>query len=309
VNKGKLLGIEIGGTKLQIVGGDEAGTVVSAHRFSVDKAEGAAGIRKKIEETIKRHYTGSVTAVGVGFGGPVNAATGQIATSFHIDGWSAFALAKWLEPLAEAPVFVDNDANVAALGEATCGAGRGYTSVLYVTLGSGVGGGLVINRKIYHGAVPGEVEIGHIRMDRAGTTLQSLCSGWAVDQKIRDAIAGEPEGVLATLAGDRRAGEAALLGDALAARDAKAGEIFEQTTDDLAFGLSHAVHLLHPEMLILGGGLSLLGEVLRESVARKLPGYLMRAFAPGPPVKLAQLGEQAVPVGSLVLAHQKIQKQ
>jgi glucokinase len=309
LSKGNLLGIEIGGTKLQIVGGDEAGNVVSAHRFSVDKAEGAAGIRKRIEETIKRHYTGLVTAVGVGFGGPVNAATGQIATSFHIDGWSAFALAGWLEPLVEAPVFVDNDANVAALGEATCGAGRGYTSVLYITLGSGVGGGLVVNRQIYHGAVPGEVEIGHIRMDRSGTTLQSLCSGWAVDQKIRDAIAGEPDGVLATLAGDRRAGEAAILGDALAARDAKAGEIFEQTTDDLAFGLSHAIHLLHPEVLILGGGLSLLGEVLRGRVAHKLPGYLMRAFAPGPPVKLAQLGEQAVPVGSLVLARQKIKKQ
>jgi glucokinase len=180
---------------------------------------------------------------------------------------------------------------------------------LYITLGSGVGGGLVVNRQIYHGAVPGEVEIGHIRMDRSGTTLQSLCSGWAVDQKIRDAIAGEPDGVLATLAGDRRAGEAAILGDALAARDAKAGEIFEQTTDDLAFGLSHAIHLLHPEVLILGGGLSLLGEVLRGRVAHKLPGYLMRAFAPGPPVKLAQLGEQAVPVGSLVLARQKIKKQ
>jgi glucokinase len=84
-----------------------------------------------------------------------------------------------LESIASVPVFIDNDANVAALGEATHGAGKEHEVVLYITLGSGVGGGLVIHQKIYHGAIPGELEIGHIQMDRAGTTLQSRCSGWA----------------------------------------------------------------------------------------------------------------------------------
>jgi glucokinase len=304
--KDSILGIEIGGTKLQIVCGDSEGNIHSVHRFHVNKKDGAAGIRKTIEETIEEHYAGKLAAVGIGFGGPVNRFTGQIATSFHIEGWAQFPIVEWLQAIAGAPIFIDNDAN-AALGEATNGAGKSYHSVLYVTLGSGVGGGLVIDKKIYHGALPGEVEIGHIRMDKSGTILEDCCSGWSVDKKIRKALAEDPTGTLATLVGDKTSGEAVILKEAMAAKDKAALHIFDETTDDLAFGLSHAVHLLHPEVIILGGGLSLLGEELRHAIAQKLPRYLMKAFAPGPHVTLAALKEKAVPVGTLVLASQHIQ--
>jgi glucokinase len=245
-------------------------------------------------------------AVGIGFGGPVNRLTGEIATSFHIKGWTGFPIAEWLQPIAEAPVFIDNDANVAALGEATHGAGKAFGHVLYITLGSGVGGGFVINRRIFHGALPGEVEIGHLRINRSGLILEDCCSGWAVDKKIREAVAVEPDGALAKLVGHRTSSEAIVLKEALLAGVPEAVAILENATGDLAFGLSHAVHLLHPEVIILGGGLSLLGEDLRRLVEEKLPGYLMSAFAPGPFVKLAELKEDAVPVGSLVLARQSL---
>jgi glucokinase len=301
-----LLGIEIGGTKLQIVTGNGDDQLLSTHRFAVKKEEGAAGIRKIIEETVKEYYNNKITAVGIGFGGPVNRITGQIATSFHIEGWSGFSMVDWLQDIVQAPVFIDNDANVAALGEATYGAGKDYNNVLYITVGSGVGGGLVINQQIYHGAIPGEIEIGHIQMDRSGATLQSCCSGWAVDEKIRNAIVADPGGLLAKLIGNNVFSEASFLNQALEANDKIAKQIFEETTDDLAFGLSHAIHLLHPEIIIIGGGLSLLGEIFRLSVELKLPRYLMKAFAPGPVVRLAQLKEMAVPIGSLILAAQNI---
>ncbi|MEJ7913772.1 MAG: ROK family protein [Chitinophagaceae bacterium] len=305
--KEKFLGIEIGGTKLQIVCGYADGTLLSTHRFAVNREEGAIGIRNKIETVLAEFTSDQITAVGVGFGGPVNRLTGRIETSFHIEGWSGFAIKDWLASLINVPVFIDNDANVAALGEATHGAGNGFQNVLYVTLGSGVGSGLVLNGKIYHGALPGELEIGHLQMDRSGTTLQDLCSGWAVDEKIRVAIAGDPEGVLAKLAGGKKNSEAILLPEALQAADPIACRIFEQTTDDLAFGFSHAIHLLHPHVLVLGGGLSSWGEALLQSIAQKLPRYVMKAFTQGPPIKLTALKETAVPIGCLVLSAQTIQ--
>jgi glucokinase len=300
----QFIGIEIGGTKLQIVNGYANGNVISTHRFDVNKEEGAIGIRNNIEKTLHEYNAANIAAIGVGFGGPVDRFTGRIETSFHIEGWSGFAISAWLESVASVPVFIDNDANVAALGEATHGAGKEHEVVLYITLGSGVGGGLVIHQKIYHGAIPGELEIGHIQMDRAGTTLQSRCSGWAVDEKIRAAISNNPKGVLATLASGKIGAEAVFLMDALKANDKIAWEIFEETTDDFAFGLSHAIHLLHPDVVVLGGGLSFLGELLETTVKTKLSKYLMKAFAPGPLIKLAQLAEKAVPIGCLVLCGQ-----
>jgi glucokinase len=171
-----------------------------------------------------------------------------------------------------------------------------------VTLGSGVGGGLVVDGKIYHGAPPGESEIGHLRLDRAGTLLESRCSGWAVDAKIRAAVAQNPKSALARCVGSATAHEARFLSAALSQNDPFAAAILEETAQDLAFGLSHVVHLFHPETIVLGGGLSLAGEPLRAAVERLAPQYLMQAFAPFPRIALARLAEDAVPVGALCLA-------
>ncbi len=297
------VGIEIGGTKLQIVLGDALGFIRGRFRFSVDRAEGAPGIRRLIESTLRQQQAQEeIQAVGVGYGGPVNWRTGQICCSHHVAGWSDFPLGQWLGEITGRPVAVDNDANVAALGEAQLGAGRGQNPVLYVTLGSGVGGGLVVDGRIYHGATPGEVEIGHIRLDRAGATVESRCAGWAVDRKIRKFITHEPRSLLGRLVGETAGGEARHLGEALAQGDPAARQILRETAEDLAFGLAHAVHLFHPAVFVLGGGLSLLGEPLRGAVAHALPPFVMDAFQPVPAVTLATLREDAVPAGALLLA-------
>jgi len=176
--------------------------------------------------------------------------------------------------------------------------------VFYVTLGSGVGAGLVVDGQLYHGAKPGEAELGHLRLDREGTTLESRCSGWAVDARIRELAAQQPAATLARLAAGRTGGEAKHLKAALAENDLGAQRILRETASDLAFGLSHAVHLFHPAVIILGGGLALVGERLRDAVARALPPLLMEVFRPGPELVLAALGEDAVPVGALELARE-----
>lgn len=295
-------GIEIGGTKLQVVVGQPDGTILQRWRYEVDRSAGGEGIRASIQTALaglRGQYT--IQGVGVGYGGPIDWRTGVVCCSHHVEGWSDFPLGAWLGGLTGCPVWVDNDANVAALGEAHRGAGAGKNPVFYVTLGSGVGGGLVAGGCIYHGAVPGEAEIGHVRLDRAGAIVESRCSGWAVDRRVREAVAREPQGLLAKLASGATGGEARFLGPALAGQDATARRLLDEVAEDLAFGLSHVAHLMHPQVIVLGGGLSLLGEPLQARVAAALPQFLMQAFTPGPEVVLASLREDAVPVGALRL--------
>src|SRR5882724_2166477 len=131
------IGIEIGGTKLQLVEGDTAGNILNRRKFAVERANGAAGIRRQIEQGLNElTWVDKPKGLGVGFGGPVDWKTGRTCRSHQIEGWSGFDLGRWLEQLADAPVFIDNDGNVAALGEARSGAGVGLNPVFYVTLGS-----------------------------------------------------------------------------------------------------------------------------------------------------------------------------
>lgn len=298
-----VIGIEIGGTKLQLVFGDESGTIIQRLKLAVDPTRGADGIKGQIQQALPKLMSADrVAAVGVGFGGPVDWKTGRICRSHQIEGWSEFDLGGWLRQLSGTPVRVDNDANVAALGEARRGAGQGGNPVFYVTLGSGVGGGLVVDGNIYHGATPGEAEIGHVRLDRQGTIVESRCSGWAVDTRIRDLKQSDPKSLLCQMPDFGKGGEAKYLTTALNQGDAAAQLLLREIAEDLAFGLSHVVHLFHPQVIVLGGGLSGVGEPLRAAVEQTLPRFIMEAFTPGPRIALASLGEDAVPVGALLLA-------
>ena len=296
------IGIEIGGTKLQLVAGDNAGVIHHRLRLSVAPGKGAEGIRHQIKESLPKLMGQSqIAGIGVGFGGPVDWKAGKICRSHQIEGWSEFDLAGWLQQHAAVPVRVDNDANVAALGEARRGAGQKFNPVFYVTLGSGVGGGLIVDGAIYHGASPGEAEIGHVRLDRQGTIVESRCSGWAIDRRIRDLKTSAPDSVLCTMPGFGKGGEASHLTAALKQSDSAAQKILHELAEDLAFGLSHVVHLFHPQVIVLGGGLSGLAEPFRRGVEQVLPKFIMEAFHPGPAIALAALGEDAVPVGALLL--------
>ena len=295
------LAIEIGGTKLQVCAGTADGAIVARVRFAVDRAGGGEGIRAQIIGALPELIAKwGPRAIGVGYGGPVDWKTGRIKCSHHIAGWDNFPLGDWLREGTSLPVFVENDANVAALGEAVHGAGRDANPVLWVNSGSGVGGGLVVDGHIYHGAVPGEIEIGHVRLERDGTIVEDRCSGWAVDRAVRDAVKEDPQSVLAQLAAKSEPG-ARILAPAIAAGCPLADRILTGAMDELAFALSHAVQLLNPEMIVLGGGLGLIGEPLRARLAAALPRWVMDAFAPGPRIELAALGEDAVPVGALAL--------
>ena len=299
-----LLAIEIGGSKLQVIAGDETGRILDRRRFAVERARGGEGIRAQIAEALPDLIARwQPRAIGVGYGGPVDWKTGRIAKSHHIEGWNDFPLGEWLASISRLPAFVENDANVAALGEALYGAGVGFSPVLWVNIGSGIGGGLVIDGRLYHGAVPGEIEIGHLRLDREGTIVEDRCSGWNIDRRILQEIVAMPDTPLAKIVTANEPGcEARHLSAALAQGDPLAQTILDDVMENLAFALSHVVQLLHPEVIVVGGGFSLIGEPVRAALEKALPKFIMDAFLPGPKILLAALREDAVPVGALALA-------
>jgi glucokinase len=298
----KFLGIEIGGTKIQVLLTDKDIKIIKRYNFFVGWEKEATIIRDKIRESVNeilgKH---KITAAGVGFGGPVDFRTGMIITSHQVSGWTGFNLKKWLKEFMNIPVIIDNDANTAALGETFLGAGKNCSRVFYLTLGSGVGGGLVFDGEIYHGYKPVEAEIGHVRLNKEGKTVEDNCSGWAVDKKIRNYIKSKPDSIIAGIVGNIKSGESKYLVQAIEMGDEGVNRILQETADDLAFGLSHAVHLIHPGVIILGGGLSLIGEPLRKAVEKNLRGYLMDAITL-PQISTAELKEDAVCIGAALMA-------
>lgn len=312
------LGIEIGGTKLQLVSGNEIGQITTRRRFQIQPSLGAQEILKQIEtclfslEVEDGLGPANWLGVGVAYGGPVDLESGRIVKSHQVPGWDGFPLKKWLEERVQAPVHIDNDAGVAALAEARLGSGVGAESMFYVTLGSGVGGGMIHHGQIYHGASPGEAEIGHLRLDRQGTILESVCSGWAMDRRVREWWSevethdspdrNDPLLEILKKRRSERGGEAGLLGQALEQGSQAAGRMLDEHAASLALGLSHVTHLFHPNRIVLGGGLSLIGEPLRQRVESALEPWIMEVFRPRPEIRLANLGEDVATTGALLLA-------
>jgi glucokinase len=289
------LGLEIGGTKLQIGRGDASGQLMWLERRTVDAAEGASGIQRQILEMVAAcRASGQIgpgpIRWGVGFGGPVDLADGSIRKSHQIEGWSGFPLGNWLKLETNAEkVTVRNDADTAALAESIAGAGRGFDPMVYVTVGSGIGGGLVLGGRIYRGSGRGAMEIGHLRVanpDNQGKLieLELIASGWSIQR--RAGCSSVPEVLQAAKAGQPRA-----------------MEVLRSAAESLGTGLSHVVQLVAPQLIILGGGVNLLpeewwGDWVRASLESKTMGV----FAGMTQVVQAELGENVVVVGGVLLA-------
>jgi glucokinase len=316
-----VLGIEIGGTKLQLGLGRGDGTIVALERREIVPADGAEGVRALIFEAYGPLLAkaglgrGPVPAVGIGFGGPVDAERGVVITSHQIDGWDDFQLADWARnALGAGKAVVQNDADTAGLAEARFGAGVGVSPVLYVTVGSGIGGGLILNGKIYRGAGAGAIEIGHLwvidrhNSDLGEVTLENAASGWAIARSARayaerlrrDGVDWE---VLRRVGGDASAITARELAEAAREGDRDASLLLDKAVHAMALGLAQAVTLLAPRRIILGGGVSLMGEDLwLDPIRKNLDRCVFPPFRGTFDLVAPALGEEVVVQGALALA-------
>jgi glucokinase len=292
------VGVEIGGTKLQAGVGFRDGKLVALVRHGVDPGKGGAGIREQLPSIIEEAVSKAgcnpkdLKGVGVGFGGPVDSKHGRILTSHQIDGWSDFPLREWLAKKVEVPVVLQNDAKTAALAEAAQGAGKGLKRIFYITVGSGVGGGLVVDGVPDVGQGLGAGEIGHTWVPDPETgkpdKLEHIASGWAIGQRGSRRLGRELSGAhVAALAAK---------GDPLAVKT------IEESAEALAIGIGNVLALLHPERFVIGGGVSLMGDLwwgpLRKKLAER---YAFQPFAKSFDVVPAALGEEVVVVGAVML--------
>ena len=238
---------------------------------------------------------GRLVAIGVSFGGPVDATRGLVRLSHHVPGWEEIPLADRLRAELGAPAAVDNDANVAALGEWRFGAGQGTASLLYVTISTGIGGGWVLGGRIWGGADGMAGEIGHMIVRPGGALCvcgrrgctEAEASGWAIaakararlsDDRARSLPVGRPTkdkgDRLLTLAGGRaEAITAQMVAQAAEAGDALAQAVLDEAARALGSALGAAISLMNPERVVLGGGVTKSGAVwwrtVRASVARR----------------------------------------
>ena len=302
-----LIGIEIGGTKTQVVVGAPDGGILDRRRFLVDRAAGAKGILSDIASAVDGYFaTAKIEAIGIAFGGPVDRLSGKTVRSHQIDGWDDFFLAQWASRRWKVPVSLENDANTAAFAESQFGAGVGSPSMFYTTLGSGVGGGMVIGNAIFHGALASETEIGHLTLPQSGDTVESLCSGWAVNKRLRTCASEQPNSWLARHIDQFPGAEARILSDPAARQDANCQAVIADVSQTLAWAFSVVSALLSPARIVIGGGLSHLGDSFRDEIDGRLQGLLMDALRPGPQLCLATLGEDVVPIGALALAQKAL---
>ena len=235
------LGIEIGGTKLQMGLGEGDGSLAGSWRGEVDVAAGPEGIRRQITtaspELLEqaRVQRSSLRAAGIGFGGPVDDVTRTVIKSHQIAGWDNFPLAEWVGELVGLPCALGNDADVAGLAEALFGAGKGLSPIFYITVGSGIGGSLILEGEIYRGCGRGAGEIGHLRYPQkaaaARRPVELEASGWAIQERARASARLEPSraaGLLRLAGGDSSRITARHIAEAAKQTDPLANEILAQ---------------------------------------------------------------------------------
>ncbi|HWE38956.1 MAG TPA: ROK family protein [Isosphaeraceae bacterium] len=318
-----LLGIEIGGTKLQVGLGRGDGTIAQLRKVAVEPARGASGILEQVRREadhvawLAETTRDQVVSVGIGFGGPVDAEAGVALTSFQVPGWDDFPLADWVRrELGVEHVAIQNDADTAGLGEDRFGAGVGRSPLVYVTIGSGIGGGLVLDGRIYRGSGRGAMEIGHLPVivadldgDERRAELEQVASGWSIAAAGRRAL--ETTGLASTLAdlcdGDPAQVTAEVVAFAAGLGDKASRHILDAAVAAMAQALAATVTLLAPQRIILGGGVSQIGDDLWFApIRRALDPLVLPPFRGTFDLVPARLGQDVVVHGALALARDLI---
>jgi glucokinase len=298
------IGIDIGGTKVYVV--RMAGGEVVAETRTETASE--APLTPEIFSAIRQVWSPDVAAVGAGVAGLVDAHTGTFVWGPHVAG-TAIPVKEELETELGVPAVVDNDANTAAWGELRAGAGQGYRDMLLVTLGTGIGGAIVIGGEIYRG-LGFAGEWGHMLFDPGGLPCdcgklgcwETVASGPALARLARNHVAQNPHGSLAVrLRGSVIDGEAVTR--AADEGDEPARSLVAQVGGAFGLGLCNLIAILDPEIIVVGGGLGSIGESLlgpaRRVATDALHGGSHREL---PPIVVAELGSRANAIGAALMA-------
>jgi glucokinase len=317
-----LVGVDLGGTNIVAGALAEDGSDVVAMRSEPTKSDQGADavidrivrmIDTVIGETVAQ--TGAsrddFAGIGVGAPGPLDRKRGIVITTPNL-GWTDFPLRDVISAATRLPVRIDNDANCATLGEWWLGAAAGANNVIGMTIGTGIGGGIILDGRLYHGASDVAGEIGHTTIDVTGRRckcgnygcLEAYASGPSIADRAREAVASDDGGLLVRLVGgDLARITAATVDEAARAGDPLARRLVEETGRYLGAGLVSLVHAFNPRRLVLGGGVIEGMPDVAAAAADELRRRAMPVFLEELEIVGAGLGAEAGVVGAGLLAH------
>jgi len=282
-----VVGVDLGGTNLRAAVVDGEGKIYGRAKLSTEAHLGKTAVIERMAKTVEGAIKDAgiernkIVAVGVGAPGPLNSKTGVIIEAPNLPGWKEVPLKDELEGHLGIETFVENDANSAAWGEKWCGAGKDVDTLICFTLGTGVGGGLVIGGQLWRGIDDTAAEIGHMTILPDGPKcgcgnygcLEALASATATARRAREAIEAGEKSLLADMCGgDLSKITAAMVYEAILKGDTLAEQIMRQTGVYLGIAIASLVNVLNPEMVVIGGGMSAAGDYLFKPIREEVDG-------------------------------------
>jgi glucokinase len=318
-----LVGVDLGGTTIKMAFVNIYGEIIHKWEISTDHSEQGKNIITDIAKSIDQKLEelgqtkSKLLGIGMGAPGPVNTVTGMVYQTTNLP-WKDYPLKDLLEVETSLPVVVDNDANIAAIGEMWKGAGNEAKDLICVTLGTGVGGGIIVNGQIVHGTNGAGGEIGHITSIPEGGApcncgktgcLETIASATGIVRITKEKLANtETASILRQIYEETGKITAKDVFDAAKANDALALEIIDYVTFHLGLALANLANGVNPEKIVIGGGVSKAGNMLVEKVRHYVKRFAFPRVAEGVHITIATLGNDAGVIGGAWLAKNKFVK-
>jgi glucokinase len=314
-------GVDLGGTKIYTALASRSGAIESEVRLETEPGRGMQAVLRNLFHSLDRVLAVAgvpldrLGAIGVGAPGPLDIGTGVIQEAPNL-GWKETPLARLLAEKYAVPVFLDNDANLAALGEKRYGAGRDAGDLIYITVSTGVGAGLIINDRIYHGHSGAAGEIGHISADPEGPLcgcgrkgcLETLASGTALARQARQLVeSGAGKRILEHAGGNPDRITARIVGEAALKGDDEAMQLVRRIGACLGAAIAGLVGLLNPSLVVIGGGVSRIGPLLFDAIEAEVMRRVMPASRQGLRIVPAALGDRSGVMGAIALAREHLE--
>jgi len=311
-----LIGVDIGGTKILSAIATNKGEIFKSLTIKTEAKKGKSAslrnvirsIRSLLEET--DIPLSQISAIGIGVPGPMDYKKGTVLNPPNLYGWKKVNLKKIIQKEFRKPVYIDNDANAAALGEFRFGAGRGTTNMVYITISTGIGGGIIINKKIYRGSIGGAGEIGHTVIDMNGMPcncgnrgcLETLASGRAMTRMARELAKKNKSSLIYKLAkGKLNNINAYIIEEAALAGDKPALRIVKEIGKRIGIGVSNIINMLEPDKVVIGGGLSNLGNMIFAPIRKTVTEIALEPSRSRSKVVPAKFKKEAGVFGAIAL--------
>jgi glucokinase len=312
-DRAPILGVDVGGTKVAVGLVDRNGKILTQGRKPmVANGTAEAGLQAVASaiDSLASSSPDGIHSIGICAPGPLDPKTGVVLNPPNLPCWRDFPLAEKLVSMYHVPVRVDNDANAAALAETKWGAARGYRYVFYATIGTGIGSGIVLDGRIYHGNTGSAGEGGHVSIDYSGPLcgcgkrgcIEILAAGPAIGARARAKLAAGSRSVILELAkGNLADVTSEMVGKAYGAGDPLAREVLQETVELLTAWLGNIVDLLDPDVLVMGGGVAAMLQPFLDEMKTRLPAWCVNPRASDIPLLMAHYGADAGIAGGAAL--------